>query len=94
MVKSWSSTLSRCSVFVFRDLVTSGVFFAKELQEEEDVQYGFEELEEFIKRANFVVMSENKNCSVIISANVALAETLAVFFVIKIQKHTQSLHRY
>lgn len=46
------------------------------------------------KRANFAVMSENKNCSVIIYAYVALAETLAVFFVIKIQKHTRSLHRY
>lgn len=34
MVKSWSSTLSRCSVFVLRDLVTSGGFFVKELQQE------------------------------------------------------------
>lgn len=36
MVKSWSSTLSRCSVFILRDLVTSGGFFARELEEEED----------------------------------------------------------
>lgn len=36
MVKSWSSTFSRCSVFVLRDLVTSGGFFDKELQEEEE----------------------------------------------------------
>lgn len=33
MVKSWSSTLSRCSVFILRDLVTSGGFFANELEE-------------------------------------------------------------
>lgn len=39
MVKSWSSTLSRCSVFVLRDLVTSGGFFVKELQEEEEVGF-------------------------------------------------------
>ncbi|TNN32236.1 hypothetical protein EYF80_057605 [Liparis tanakae] len=32
MVKSWSSTLSRFSVFVLRALVTSGGFFTKELE--------------------------------------------------------------
>lgn len=35
MVKSWSSTLSRCSVLVLRDLVTSGGFFTKELEEDD-----------------------------------------------------------
>lgn len=35
MVKSWSSTLSRCSVFILRDLVTSGGFFAKDLEEDD-----------------------------------------------------------